>query len=173
MNRKVISVVVVVCLAVAGWVYASPYLTMRNISHAIDRGDADAVSAHVDFPALRENVKGHLLGKMQDEMGKPEMKDNPFAGLGQMLAVGVVNQLAETLVSPAGVMLMLKNGKPAAAVGASAAGGATDDSPRDRLAVDYQGWSKVFVHPRERSDVGFVFRRDGLLGWKLVSVKME
>ena len=176
MKKIVVGAVVVACVAAVGLLYASPHIALYNIGKAIERKDADAVSEYVDFPALRENVKGVLLAKMQSEMDKPEMdkpemKDNPFAGLGQMLAVGMVNQLADTLVSPAGVVAMLENGKPGKPPAASAS-----DTPaakrRPDFAVDYQGWSKVFVHPKHETS-GLVMKRDGLFGWKLVAVKMD
>ena len=44
--------------------------------------------------------------------------------------------------------------------------------PRKDYSVEYQGWSKVFVHPRGEPG-GFIFRREGLMGWRLVAVKMD
>lgn len=158
-------------VALAGLLYASPYITLRSIAKAVDRQDADAVSEHVDFPALRENVKGQLMAKLQSDMDKPEMKENPFAGLGSMLAMGMVGNLTDTMISPAGVMMMLKNGKPGKTPSAASAGNESAASKKN-ITVDYQGWSKVFVHPKGEP-VGFIFKRDGLMGWKLVAVKLD
>ena len=175
MKSKIIAGAVI-CTAVAGVLYASPYLALHSIAKAIENKDADTVSEYVDFPALRESVKGQMLVKMQAEMQKtPEMQNNPLAGFGQMLAMGLVNQMAETLVSPAGVMLMLENGKPGKPADVAAAGVGVDTQggkPRKDFAVNYQGWSKVFVHPKNEQG-GFIFKRDGLMGWKLVAVKMD
>ncbi|WP_198972004.1 DUF2939 domain-containing protein [Xylophilus sp. ASV27] len=175
MRTKVVIGAAVACAAVAGLLYASPYLALRSIAKAVDNKDPDTVSEYVDFPALRESVKGQMLIKMQAEMQKPEMQDNPFAGFGQILAAGMINQLAETLVSPAGVMLMLEKGKPGKSTDVAAAGAGVDtqgSKPRPDYAVNYRGWSKVFVHPKGEQG-GFVFKRDGLMGWKLVAVKMD
>lgn len=175
MKNKIVAGGVAVCVLAAALVYASPYLALRNIGKAIERKDADAVSEYVDFPALRESIKGHMLLKVQEQMQSPEMKNNPFAGFGQVMAMGLVNQLTESLVSPAGVMLMLENGKPGKPSDVAAAGVGIDTQggkPHKDFAVDYQGWSKVFVHPKNQPG-GFIFKRDGLMGWKLVSVKMD
>lgn len=173
-SKTVAGLAIAAAVVIAGLLYASPYLALRSIGKAIDAKDADTVAEYVDFPALRESVKGQLLIKMQAELQKPEMKDNPFAGLGQMLAASMVNQVVDTLVSPAGVMLMLENGKPGkpADVAAAGVGVETKVSQRKNMAVNYQGWSKVFVHPKDQPG-GFVFRRDGLMGWKLVAIKMD
>lgn len=173
--KVVIAAVLAVCVLVAGLLYASPYLALRSMAKAIEAKDAEAVSEYVDFPALRESVKAQMLMKMNTEMNKDEMKDNPFAGLGQMFAMGIVNQLTETLVSPAGVMMMLENGKPGKPTDVAAAGAGVDTQDikvRKDMAVERQGWSKVFVHPKGEPG-GFIFKRDGLMGWKLVALKMD
>lgn len=164
-------------LALAGLLYASPYLTLHGIGQAVDRRDADAVSAYVDFPALRESVKAQALARAHAEIDRPDLKNNPLGGLGQLMAAAVVNPLVDALVSPAGVLLMLKNGKPGKLGDVAAAGAGVDtqgqSSPRKAYTVDYQGWSSVFVHPKGEAGSGFVFQREGLWGWKLVAIKMD
>ena len=174
-SRALIGVIALLAMAFAALVYASPYLTLRSIGKAIERQDAEAVSAYVDFPALRESVKAGVLARMQPGLDQAEADSHPFANIGKMLAAGVVNQLTDALVSPTGVMVMLKNGKPGKPADVAAAGVGVGTQPptaaRRGYAVDYQGWSQVFVHP-EGESTGFLFRREGLFGWKLAGVKM-
>lgn len=175
LKKRIAIFVAITGVAFAALLYASPYIALRSIGKAIDRRDAEAVSEYVDFPALRENVKGQLLVKMQAEMNTPAMAGNPFAAVGQMLAAGFINQFTETMISPAGVMLMLENGKASKPTDIAAAGARIDTKPtrqRVDLVVDYQGWSKVFVHPKNEPG-GFIFRRDGLIGWKLTGIRMD
>ena len=162
-------------IAFGALVYASPYFTLRSIGKVVERRDVDAVSAYVDFPALRESVKAQMLARMRPELDKAGAGDNPFANIGKMLATGVVNQLTDALVSPTGVMVMLKSGKPGRPADVAAAGVGVEtqgSTPRRDYAVDHQGWSQVFVHPKGES-TGFIFRRDGLFAWKLAGVKMD
>lgn len=175
MKNKIVVGFAAACIAVAAVLYASPYIALRNIGKAIERKDVDTVAEYVDFPALRENIKGHLLLKVQEQMQSPQMQNSPFARLGQVMAVGAVNQLTDSLVSPAGVMLMLERGKPGKPADVAAAGVGVKTqagSIRKDFSVDYQGWSKVFVHPNNEPG-GFIFKRDGLMGWKLVAVKLD
>lgn len=169
MGKKFVWLASGAAVAIAGWVYASPYLALRSIAKAVENKDTATVSEHVDFPALREDLKGKLLLRMQGELNKPEMAGNPFAGLGQMLAMGMVNQMVETFISPSGVMLMLENGRPT--IKPTVGGSPQSDGSVKRLdfKLRYNGWSKVYVQPAGK-DGGFIFRRDGLLGWKLVAV---
>ncbi len=175
MKTRIVSGATISFIAWAVLFYASPYLALHRIAKAIENKDADAVSEYVDFPALRESVKAQMLIKLQAQMQAPEIKDNPLAGLGQALAVGMVNQATEALVSPAGVMLMLERGKPGKPADVAAAGIGVDTqggTPRKDYAVDYQGWSKIFVHPTDEPG-GFIFKRDGLMGWRLAAIKMD
>ena len=175
MKRKlVIGAVIVVAMSFIALVYASPYITLRSIGKAVERQDAQAVSTYVDFHALRDSVKAEMLARMRPELDEARA-NNPFGNIGKMLATGVVNQLTDALVSPTGVMVMLKNGRPGkpADVAAAGVGVNTQEAPSRRgYAVDYQGWSQVFVHPKSEN-TGFIFRRDGLFSWKLSGLKLD
>ncbi len=99
--------------------YFSPYLTMYEMKSAMAEKDADAFSSYVDFPSMRESLRAQFMTMMKAKMeASPDMKGNAFAGLGMMMAVGVANQLIDTMVTPAGVMTMMAQGnaKPAPAV---------------------------------------------------------
>ena len=169
-------VLAALCVAAAGLLYASPYIALHQIGKAVERRDAQALSGYVDFPALRESIKGQMMARLQSQMGgSGDSASNPLAGFGQQLAQGLVSQFTEALVSPDGVMLMLEKGKPGKPTDVAAAGVGVDSQggpPRKDYSVQYQGWSKVFVHPRGEPG-GFIFRREGLMGWRLVAVKMD
>ena len=165
----------VLALALGALLYASPHFTLRNMGKAVEARDAEAVAAYVDFPALRESVKAQVLARMASKLDKAGGGDNPFANVGKLLAAGMVNPLTDALVSPTGVMLMLKNGKPGQPADIAAAGVGVDTqtpAPRKDYVVDYQGWSEVFVH-RKGAESGFVLRRDGLFTWKLAGIRMD
>src|SRR5256885_3284520 len=49
------------CVAAAGLLYASPYIALHQIGKAVERRDAQALSGYVDFPALRESIKGQMM----------------------------------------------------------------------------------------------------------------
>ena len=175
MKTKIVIAASLACVAVAGLLYASPYLALHRIAQAVERKDAEAVSAHVDFPALRESIKAQMQAKVQAQLPQSGAPNDPFSSLGQALAMGVVHQVTEALVSPAGVMLMLERGKPGKPSDVAAAGlgvNTQGNAQRKNYAVRYQNWSTVFVHSEGESG-GFVFQRDGLIGWKLVAIQMD
>src|ERR1035437_10818948 len=55
--RPVVFALSLAALCMAGWLYASPYLVLRNFENAIDAKDADAIAQYVDFPALRASLR--------------------------------------------------------------------------------------------------------------------
>lgn len=174
-TRRHLPLVAVGLLAViAGALYYGPHWTLYRMRAAVESRDAPAFSSHVDFPALREDVKGQLMIKMASVMQKDEMKNNPFAGLGQMLAVGMVNQMVETFVSPAGVMMMMSEGKASVQKDAPAVPppiGSGKEAPK--YDVSYTDWSTVVLRSTDVSAAGaFVLKRQGLFSWKLAAVQL-
>lgn len=187
-----LSIAVAAVLAVvAAALYASPYWTLRTLHTAVQDQDATTVAKHVDFPALREDLKGQLLLKMQQDMAtRPGAESQPLSGLGQMFAMGLVNQMVDGLVSPTGVALALKNGAvlrgmasgiPAAAGTEAPQGTESSDgqpqpqpkNPQRDFTVRYDNWSTVQVQPKDGSKGGFTMHRDGLLSWKLVALDLS
>jgi hypothetical protein len=159
-------------VVLAGVMYASPYITVAGLQRAVEARDAQGVAEYVDFPALKEDIKGKLLIEITKQ-GKTELKNNPFAAMGQVLAIGLVNQMADTFISPAGVMLMLEEGNPAASAASKAPEPVPSaDTEKRSYKVTYLNWSRVKIAP-EGEPNGFIFRRDGLFGWKLVALDLD
>jgi hypothetical protein len=163
-----------------GSIAASPYITLYQMRGAMQDGDADAFSKHVDFPALRENFKGQMMAFMNREMESPEMAGNPFAGFGKAMAVAFIGPMVDNLISPAGVIAMMKSNSVSLSA-AKKSGTSTSDAspaaaskPAPDYAIDYRGWDKVVVHGKDASDDrgGFVFRRNGIWDWKLSAVEL-
>jgi hypothetical protein len=164
-------------------IYFSPYLTVYQMRNAIIDHDADAFSEHVNFAALKENLKGQLMAKMSTKINTKEIKNNPFAALGSVMAAGIVGQIVETMVSPSGVMLMLDQAKsepikPTTSPSEETAlnpGGAEPTSPA-KYTLSYKNWSTVLAHPKNDGDDNkgaFILKRDGLWSWKLSGIDLS
>ena len=186
-RTAVVTAVAVASVAACAALYASPYWALRTLSTAVQNQDAATVAEHVDFPALREDLKGQLLLKVQREMARPGVESQPFSGLGQMFAMGLVNQMVDGLVSPTGVALALKNGAVLRGI-ASGIPGASSETPqgsesgdkkkqpkpqRGDFTLRYDNWSTVHVQPKDGTSSSFTLRRDGLLSWKLVAMDLS
>ena len=179
---------IVLALLAAALFYATPYITLFRIHRAVERSDAEAVSRHVDFDLLRESVRAKVTSEITRNAPQGAM-----AGLGQAVALGVANQMVDSMVSPAGVMRLME-GKgalaqlsgmvqkpvassspvppaPPAADGPSPAPEAAAAArERARIRVSYQDWSQVRVGLQDTPGA-LIFRRDGWVGWRLSAIE--
>lgn len=156
--------------------YASPYWTLYRMKTAIADNDADRFSGYIDFPALRESVKGQMMVMMNKRLSRPEMADNPFAGIGQMMGAALLNPIIDAAVSPAGVIAMFKSGEArplAGAAGKREAPAAVDEEARaPDYAVDYEDWSRVAVSKPDDAAGRFILKRTGLWSWQLAALEL-
>lgn len=156
-------------VVVAATSFASPWWTLHSLRSAVARHDTDAVSAQVDFPALRDSVKSQLLGSIARDAVS---EGNPFAAIGKAFARAVADPVVDAIVSPAGVAAMVEHGK------VSIAGPAHEPAPADaagardkpRYALHYRGWDSFAVTAENGGS--FVFRRAGLWRWKLAGIEL-
>lgn len=107
--RKWIIIAVLVLVAAAGWFYASPWLAMSGLRNAAMARDADGLDRRVDFPALRESLKGQLQAEISREAR--QRGDDPIAGVGALLAGTLVGSVVDRVVTPDGVANLLETGQ--------------------------------------------------------------
>lgn len=176
-KTSAIAIAAAVATSLAVTSYASPYWTLHQMKAAIEHKDADRLSEHIDFPALRESFKGQMMAMMNKRMASPEMANNPFSGIGQMMAVALINPLIDAAVSPAGVLAMMESGKVRPATPGSPQ--ADPATPRDQAAqekldysVDYQGWSRVAISQPGQDAGRFILKRTGLWSWQLSALEL-
>lgn len=155
--------------------YASPYWTLHRMQTAIAEKDAERFSSYIDFPALRDSVKGQLLVILNQHLSRPEVADNPFAGLGQMMGGALINPIVDAVVSPAGVIAMFESGRvqplPDPAAGNPSQEQAGTQEETVNYAVDYESWSRVAIS-KPGGDTGrFILKRTGLWSWQLAALE--
>ena len=59
-SKSVLFAILAAIFALGAYWYWSPFLVIRQMQSAAKVGDADAFNDHVDYPRLRESLKGHL-----------------------------------------------------------------------------------------------------------------
>lgn len=108
--KKWLVLLLLVLIALAGYVAAGPYLTVRAIKAAVSEQDAAALSEQIDFPALRTSLKAQLLDAMVREAGV-EVQASPFGAFALTMAGGVVNGVVEAMVTPVGLAGVMEGRK--------------------------------------------------------------
>jgi len=174
--RKLIIAAVIVAAGLLSAYLASPYWTLHRIRSAAADGQGDRVAAYVDFPALRESLKGQLSIALNKRMDS-RAKDSPSASIGQAFAVQMINGMVDVMVSPESVAAMIRSGKapralPEPKTDHVTASNAERREPRVRRG--YEGlntFQVVLVDPDTSEDtLTAVLSRDGLFGWKLTAI---
>lgn len=174
--KKLAFVVAVLLLALVGWLAAGPFLTLRALSSAIERGDATGLSDHVDFPAVRSSVRAQVEDYVARRAGA-EGQDSFGGALAAGLAGAVGGTAAELLATPAGVAAVmegravfdhLRSGRPLETQPAPAS-----SNPLDNADYRYESTSRFVVtaHNADGAPVVFVLTRDGL-HWKVTDVRL-
>ncbi len=182
MSKRTIAIAVAVLLAIATAGVASPYWTVWQMQSAARAGEGDRLARHVDFPALREDLKSQVQTGMAKKLQSPDLKDNPFAGLGMMLAGSLAGGVVDALVTPDNLASMIRNGKTTAAKlvpptksSATAEAAATETKP-PRIAHRFVGMNvfKVEMHEPDTDKLvmTWVLSREGFLTWKLTSIRL-
>ena len=182
MNKRLVAIIAIVALALGGAYYASPYWALHQMQTAAKSGEGDRVASYVDFPSVRESLKSQMQASLTKQMQGPEMKDNPFAAMGLMLAGGMLNMMVDNMITPESVANMVNSGQPkpigAAATPKKNEGDSKNTEPETRPRIDrhYEGLGvfKVEMHdPKTDAQMlTLVLGREGWFGWKLKAIRM-
>lgn len=189
MTTKAINAAALVAVvAVAGYWYWSPFLAIRQIQTAAQASDVNAFNERVDYPRVRESLKGQFAEKM----GASTDSGNPLAALGSMLGVAVSNQLVDATVRPEIVMQAMRIGKfgpfstrqtqaPSSGKPVSSNNTSTpSDSEKLRWTYERPGVDKLIAYAVEpdapdapnEERTGVVFERSGFVEWKLTGFRL-
>jgi hypothetical protein len=167
--------------AVGSYWYFSPYLALNHMRTAIKERDADAFNDYVDYPKLRESLKGEMSVRMADAMEKAR-SGNTFeqagAALGNMLGMAMMDHMVDALMRPEMVMRAMERGAFDHEKRRRSDQPAPVDAPRERAAwhTERKGVDKVLVYSAKDGEdaaenTGFLLQREGFARWKLTAIR--
>jgi hypothetical protein len=171
---------ILVILAVAAYWYWSPFLAIREMQTAAQAKDADTFNTHVDYPRLRESLKGQFSAMMAEQMASRQDSKNPFAALGTMLGMTMADRLVDAMVRPEVIMRGMENGKFAlrdSPASDSEGASSTDSEKKTKWSYVRKGTDKLIAFPEgsagpDAEKVGIVFERSGFANWKVTELRM-
>lgn len=186
MRRLLVSVAVVLCAAIAVWSYFSPQLTLRAMRLAAERGDAGALAAYIDFPAVRNDLKAQFSAAASRRIGGDG--SGGLRDFGAALATAAASPAIDALVSESSLMLIFA-GRDFASRGQDSIAASTPEMPaandaerrssvrRPNARMDYADYSNFTVTIDLNDDpdlpATLVFRRHRLLWWKLAAIDLS
>jgi len=168
--KKWIALIVAAVLIVGGTYFGSPYWAVRSLKQAAISGDADKLDDAVNFPAVRESMKSQLSAALIQKMNSdPEMRGNPFAGLGMMMIPAIVDRMVDTFVTADGIAALVRGSKPNQA-------GAKSENPDIEYEYHWDNLDRfrvTLVNSRtHESGPSLLFDRTGFADWKLVKLRL-
>jgi hypothetical protein len=173
-KRSSFSTLLVLAVLFAGvWLYFTPYIALNKLQKAARQGDQQAMAELVDFPSLRESVKGNVRSAVENSVGRER---NPIGVLGGILAGAVAGPVVDAVVTPQGIAALTEGERP----GQRRRGGDDADS---RLRVKdvkvkrgYEGFDLFVVHFVGKEDgkerMALLMRRDGIANWRLSGIRV-
>ncbi|MBD9537746.1 DUF2939 domain-containing protein [Stenotrophomonas sp. STM01] len=177
MKKWILPAVILVALALAGYVIGGPYLAIHGISRAIEERDTGRLQRHVDFPALRVNLKAQLSDYMVRKAG-PDAQSNLFGAVLLGVASNVTGAGVDTMVTPIGVAALLQGDSLWKRAIGNTANGDTwgPPAPAKPLANTqghYESLSRFTATTRleDGREVVFVLSRQGLR-WRLTNIQL-
>jgi len=150
--------------------FLSPFVFLRSLSNAAERGDRDTIAAEVDFPAVRDSLKDQL-GRLLARKAEAEAsgKRNPFAGFALRILPSVGGQVIDAVVTPDGITTILKRH-----VQQSGDSVARPSLWRGQFTwLDLNHFRARYVNARHPDAVfGIILERRGLFGWQVVGMRL-
>ncbi|WP_052507792.1 DUF2939 domain-containing protein [Sphingomonas hengshuiensis] len=160
--KRWIALAAVVMAALAAWFWFSPQVTLWQLKRAADAGDVAALSAHIDYPALRESVKGEVRGKLDARGGGLE-------ALAGALVERLGDPLVDAMVTPQGMRMVFASATTPRADGTRQ--GPPLGMKAEAMRIRRESLSQFALVDPARPGAELMFGYRGL-GWKLVGVRL-
>lgn len=178
MYKKIKLSLVAVILVVTGMgFYLTPHLSVYNLKKAADNKDSEALSNYVDYPSLRESLKANFNAKMASDVAKSNGR-NPFKALGAVFAKVLVNPMIDAFVTPESIAMLLKGKKLYINKSGSISkrtNSSSEESNTD-ISMSYRGFNRFVVKFKGKDSsedpVALIFKREGLISWKLSALRI-
>jgi hypothetical protein len=174
-KRSSFSTLLVLAVLFAGvWLYFTPYLALNKLQEAAKQGDEQAMAELVDFPALRESVKGNVRSAVEHSVGRDR---NPIGVLGGILAGAVAGPVVDAVVTPQGIAALTEGERPGQRRADSDVGGDSRVRVKDvKVKRGYESFDLFVVHfvdkENGRERMALLLRREGIAHWRLSGIRL-
>ena len=157
------------------WFYSTPYIAANNMKKAAEANDSATLSGYINFPSLKESLKANFNAILATEVAKNK-DGNPFEALGAALAAAFINPMIDALVTPESLAMMMQGNKLNLEKGAPKAESKPSGISDTEMTMGYESFDRFAVSVKKKGDmddpVTFVFHREGLVAWKLASLRL-
>lgn len=160
MKRWLIALAVLLVVAAGGWLWGSPYLTLLQMKKAADARDLAALSARIDYPAVRADVKTQL----RERLGRAD--GSPLDRLGAAIAERLADPAVDAAITPEGMRALFAS----AAVAQAARPGLMRVEPGE-MRVRRDALGRFALTSANGAAPEVVFELQGLT-WRVTAVRL-
>jgi DUF2939 family protein len=175
--KKWIALILVLLIALVGYVAAGPYLAINGIRTALAEQDTGKLERHVDFPALRVSIKAQMEDALARRAGS-DLGSNIFGAFALSIASNVMGSGVDAMVTPLGIGALLQGRSMwkqsiGETVDGDTYGKPVPADPLKTATHQYESPSRftATVQDEDGDPVVFVFKRNGLT-WKLADIRL-
>ncbi len=158
------------------YLYVTPYICILNFQSALEASDDEEARKYISFPSLRRSLKDQLKVTVTKAI-EDQISRTPFAAFGLILINPIVNGVVDSTISPAGLRLLLSQGKiskPSKSIKRNN----KEDKPqinKNKISLYYQGINR-FILSKSIDDVKepikTLWKRENLFHWRLNSIQL-
>jgi hypothetical protein len=159
-KRWLIGLVVLIVAVGGGWLWGSPYLALLQLKKAADARDLTTISARIDYPAVRADLKTQL----RERIGRAE--GSALDRLGAAIAERFADPVVDAAITPEGMRALFASTAVAQAARPGIVGGAPGDLRVRRVALD-----RFLLTPTKGTGPELVFELQGLT-WRVTAVRL-
>lgn len=160
MRRWIIGLAAVLVVAGGAWLWGSPYLTLLQLKKAADARDLAAISARIDYVAVRADLKTQLRERLESSEG------SPLDRLGAAVAERFADPVVDAAITPEGMRTIFAS----AAVAQAARPSLTSAKPGE-MQVRRDGLGQFSLTTANGSGPEVVFELQGLT-WRVTAVRL-
>jgi hypothetical protein len=186
MMKKILLILFFILIVLGGvWFYFTPYISFHNMRLAAENRDAVTLSDYIDYPSLKESLKVNLHAMMS---GKSQGKKDtdPFDKMGEAIATAFINPVIDAFVTPENLSMMMRGYIPPLNKSERTSEKKTENGTRKKTSHDdsdietsmyYESFNRFVVKVKNKGSaenpVELIFRRDGVIYWKLSAIKLS
>lgn len=160
--------------------YATPHFTLWRMKAAAEAGDYETFSQFVDYPKLRESAKQSLIESgVLDRALERGTGNRALVLIAGALASPVMNAAIDAAISPQSLALLMQGKSWAEARSSNRVrkdASTSSEPPNVEIAMNYESLNEFSLQVKKRESAAepsrFVLTRDGLLAWKLSSIRL-
>jgi hypothetical protein len=108
MNRKKIGIAMATLGLIAGYLYATPYITLFMLKRAIEAKSAKEVEKFIDFADVRDSLRSQLADYLQEQVAK-DPDTAGFEGLATGIGTALGGSIIDTAIRPGNLQKWLNS----------------------------------------------------------------